>query len=139
MLVIGVYINGLIETDLNRHQDYARFVIIDHCVMLRMLLGYMRDFKNWKYVCSSCHVKLDYTNGTRKIENISGERNPMFGKKPTDETKLMVILAKDSRKFALMNFMSGTFHTLKQEWMKGISIDNRDNYISSNRKRGGHV
>ena len=100
---------------------------------------YDRDFKNWKYVCSSCHVKLDYTNGNRKIENISGERYPMFGKKPTDETKLMVILAKDSRKYALMNLMSGTFHTLKQEWMKGISIDNRDNYISSNRKRGGHV
>jgi hypothetical protein len=81
---------------------------------------YNRDFNNWKYVSSSCHVKLDYTNGTRKIENISGERNPMFGKKSTDETKLMVILAKDSRKYALMNFMSGTFHTLKQEWMKGM-------------------
>jgi len=47
-------------------------------------------------------------------------RETMFGKKPTDETKLMVILARQSSKYALMNFMSGTFHTLKQELMKGI-------------------
>jgi len=50
------------------------------------------------------------------LENISGERNPMFGKKPTDETKLMVILAKDTRKYALMNFLfSSTPDTFKSK------------------------
>ena len=63
----------------------------------------------------------------------------MFGRKHTDESKLMMISAKESRKYPLMNFMSGTFHILKQEWMKGISIGNRNNYISSDRKRGVHV
>jgi len=43
MLVIGVYINGLIETDLNRNRENARFVIIDHYALLRMLLGYMTE------------------------------------------------------------------------------------------------
>jgi hypothetical protein len=102
---------------------------------------YNRDFKNWKYTCHSCNIKSDFENGTRRIENISGERNSMVGRKHTDETKFIARLARESRKYAKMMFMSGRFHILKQDWMKRISTNNSDDYISSEKKgtRGGHI
>jgi hypothetical protein len=42
-------------------------------------LLYNRKFENWKYLCRSCHGKVDYKNGTRKIPPARyGKDNPRW-------------------------------------------------------------
>lgn len=66
---------------------------------------YNRDFKNWKYLCRSCHEKLDFDRGIRKPTRLVGERNGMYGKKShwygkhlSAETKFKIRLARLGKK-----------------------------------------
>ena len=61
---------------------------------------YNRDFENWKYLCRSCHSKLDCANGTQ-------------GKPWSDKTRFKHRLVKTEKKYAKANFMSGRFHISK--------------------------
>ena len=50
---------------------------------------YNREFINWKYMCRSCHMKMDYDNGFR-------DRG--YGKYCSEETKQKRILIALNRK-----------------------------------------
>lgn len=48
---------------------------------------YTRNINDYKWLCRSCHTILDFDNGVRKTRDMRGSKNPMFGKKRSEETK----------------------------------------------------
>jgi hypothetical protein len=52
--------------------------------------------------------------------SISGEKNAFFGKTLSAIPRLRRKLALESRRYAKIVFMSGTFHVSEQEWMRNV-------------------
>lgn len=59
---------------------------------------YKRDLLDFQEMCLSCHRQMDYTDNWRKnVSNATkGEKNPFYGKKHTENTKL--ILKENAKK-----------------------------------------
>ncbi len=55
-------------------------------------------------------MKFDLASGIRRARDMSGDKHPMFGKKHTNKTKFKMELTRESRRYALMHFMTGSFH-----------------------------
>lgn len=48
---------------------------------------YLRDLKDWKWICRRCHQKEDGRLDAFRYRDKRGQNNPMFGKKHTELAK----------------------------------------------------
>ena len=51
---------------------------------------YTKNLEDWFWSCRKCHMRYDFDKGYRKGHKEFGINNPFFGKKHSEETRLLL-------------------------------------------------